>query len=248
MADHGREGRRRGPCSRWEGRQLKLRQARPQVHLSRLKEQVVAGDPVPPEDEVVPHVHVHWRDRHRLVECVSQAKVDQHRHSQPLLPLGSSRRYRERTRLARARKVQSRRQARADEAVCRSRIQDGGHMADPLRRREAPGQAWLQGRVGPHPREELGRTRQRGQLRLHGRGEGVDRVVDLVRILRRPEVSKRRPRIPSAPDRRKAPRAGWLSPRGVPVRPDEWHRRRQPWGQEGSRREPLRRRRAGRRR
>jgi hypothetical protein len=85
----------------------------------------VAGDAVPAEDQVVPHVHVHRRDRHRFAEHVAQAKVDEHRRPQALRPAGGRRRHGERARLARQRQAQRRHQARADEAVRRPRVQQG---------------------------------------------------------------------------------------------------------------------------
>ncbi len=97
--------------------------------------QVVAGNPVPAEDQVVPHVHAHRQDQHCFAEYITQAMVDEYRRPQALSPSVGSCCHGELAWLARQRQAQRSHQARADEAVRRPRVQQDGHAAYAVRRR-----------------------------------------------------------------------------------------------------------------
>jgi hypothetical protein len=76
------------PCCGREESKLQLISPRQEPHLPCLEEdlQIVAGDPVPAEDQVVSQVHIHRRDRHCFAEHVTQAKMDDHRRPKAQLP------------------------------------------------------------------------------------------------------------------------------------------------------------------
>ncbi len=79
MADDRQRARRRAGASREEV-QLQQSGPRPKTNLAVGVEevQVVARDPVPAEDQVGAHVHVHRGRRQRLAERVTEAEVNQH--------------------------------------------------------------------------------------------------------------------------------------------------------------------------
>jgi hypothetical protein len=89
--------------------------------------------------------------------------VDEHRRPQALSPAGGRRRHGERARLAQQRQAQRRHQARADEAVRCPCVQQDGHAAYAIRRRNESRQPRLEGSDCPAPK---GGTRLRPPARL----------------------------------------------------------------------------------
>ena len=137
VADHAQRACRRAGTRR-EEIQLQPRRARLETDgAGRIQmAQVVARYPVPAEDQVVADVHIHRRDRHRLAELITEAKVDKYRAGKSQCATRSRRRDRSGAGLARQREAECRGQAGADEAVSRAGVEQDCDLPWPLNGRK----------------------------------------------------------------------------------------------------------------